>query len=289
MTAQRFFGKVSLLLEMIKFAHTIFALPFTLMSVAIAMTGGFDGRALFWIVAAMVGARTSAMTFNRIIDRGYDALNPRTASRALPKGAIKTGEAWLFLGAATALFVLAAAMLNRLALALSPVALLVIWGYSYTKRFTVLSHLFLGLALAIAPTGAWIAARGRFDWPPVLLSLCVLLWTAGFDIIYACQDVDFDRKTGLYSLPAAIGVGPALHVSLLLHLLTIAGLVALKWVAGLGPAYLIGAAAASVLLLYEHTLVKPGDLSRVNAAFFTINGFVSIGLFVFTLIARWLA
>jgi 4-hydroxybenzoate polyprenyltransferase len=274
--------RLRIILEMIKFEHTVFALPFALMAAVLAAGGLPSWPVLFWILLAMVGARSSAMAFNRLVDYEFDRRNPRTASRALPAGLLTPLQVWLFVVVTTALFFLAAWRLNALALALAPVALAVIWGYSFTKRFTSLCHVFLGLAIGIAPSAAWIAVRGSLDPAPVLLTAAVLLWVGGFDVIYACQDVDFDRGAGLRSLPARLGLARALGISRLMHLGAVALLLALPQRLPLGVVYYIGVAAAAVLLAYEHILVKPHDLSRVNAAFFTVNGFVSIGLFLFT-------
>lgn len=276
--------KLKIILEMIKFEHTLFALPFALMSAFLAARGVPPARPLAWILVAMVGARSSAMSFNRLVDLEYDRRNPRTAGRALPAGILQTGQVWLFFAACVALFVLAAWELNRLAFLLSPVALLVILGYSYTKRFTSLSHFVLGLSLGIAPVGAWVALTGRIQLVPVIICAIVTLWTGGFDIIYACQDTAFDRKAGLRSLPARFGDGPALVLSALLHAGVAVLLLVLWRLAGLGPIYLAGSALAVLLLAYEHTLVRPGDLSRLNAAFFTTNGVISMGLMVFTVV-----
>ena len=267
---------------MIKFEHTVFALPFALMAAMLAAGGVPSWPVLLWILLAMVGARSSAMAFNRLVDYEFDRRNPRTASRALPAGLLTPVQVWLFVLATTALFFLAAWRLNPLALALSPVALAVIWGYSFTKRFTSLCHVFLGLAIGIAPSAAWIAVRGSLDWAPVLLTAAVVLWVGGFDVIYACQDVEFDRSTGLRSLPARLGIGRALALSRLMHVATVLLLLALPQLAPLGVVYYAGVAVVAALLAYEHSLVKPHDLSRVNAAFFTVNGFVSIGLLLFT-------
>jgi 4-hydroxybenzoate polyprenyltransferase len=276
--------------RMIRFSHSVFALPFALASMALAFEGrAFEWSRLLWIVVAMVGARSAAMGFNRLADHAIDARNPRTAARELPRGVLTRAEVWVFVLASSGALVLAAAMLNPLCLALSPVALLVVLGYSYTKRFTDLSHLVLGLALGIAPVGAWIAVRGRFDVVPVLLGLAVLAWVAGFDVIYACQDVDFDRREGLRSIPARFGVGPALLVARGLHLLAVGLLAAVYPLSHLHPVYLAGVAVVGALLAYEHTLVRAGDLSRVNAAFFTMNGWVSLGYLVTTLAGRSLA
>ncbi|HYY42740.1 MAG TPA: UbiA-like polyprenyltransferase, partial [Pyrinomonadaceae bacterium] len=236
---------------------------------------------LLWITAAMVGARSTAMAFNRLADQAFDAANPRTRMRALPAGLLSRKFVWLFTATAAALFFLAAAMLNRLTLLLAPVALLSVLLYSYTKRFTSLSHLVLGWCLCIAPTGAWIAVRGTLDSAvPLLLSLTVLLWTAGFDVLYACQDYDFDRNAGLRSLPARLGIARALWGARLLHAGAFVALVGLYLLTHLGALALIGVVATALLLVYQHRLVRADDLSRLNAAFFTTNAFVSLLLFV---------
>jgi len=264
-------------LEMIKIEHTLFALPFALLGAALAAGGLPSWRQLLWITLAMVGARSAAMAFNRIADREYDAANPRTRDRAIPAGLLSLPFAWGFTVASAALFFLAAAMLNRLTLALAPLALASVLLYSYTKRFTSLSHLALGWCLSIAPTGAWVAVRGAFDSAvPLLLSLVVLLWTAGFDVLYACQDYDFDRRAGLRSLPARLGVARALTVSRLLHAGAFAALLGLYFAAGLGALALLGVLLTGALLVYQHSLVRADDLSRLNAAFFTTNAFVSV-------------
>jgi len=265
---------------MIKIEHTLFALPFALLGAVLAAGGLPAPRQLLWIALAMVGARSCAMAFNRIADRHIDAANPRTRARALPVGQLSLPFAWAFTIASAALFLLAAAMLNRLALALAPVALLSVVLYSYTKRFTSLSHVALGWCLAIAPAGAWVAVRGALDSPvPLLLSLVVLLWTAGFDVLYACQDYDFDRRTGLRSIPARVGVARALWVARLLHAAAFAALVGLYFLTSLGWPALAGVLATGALLVYQHSLVRADDLSRLNAAFFTTNAFVSVILF----------
>ena len=227
------------------------------------------------------------MGFNRLVDQAIDARNPRTASRELPRGIVSRGEAWLFVALSVAVFVLAASMLNPLCLALTPVALAIVLGYSYTKRFTAASHLVLGLALAVAPVGAWLAIRGRFDLVPVVLGLAVLLWVAGVDTLYACQDVEFDRQEGLRSLPAAVGVPRALRLARLMHAGTVLLLLSLFGLAPLHPVYLAGVAAVAAILAWEHSLVGPHDLSRVMQAF-NLNGWVSLGYFVVTATAAWL-
>jgi 4-hydroxybenzoate polyprenyltransferase len=266
---------------MIKIEHTLFALPFAFLGAVLAADGIPSLRQIAWITLAMVGARSAAMAFNRIVDSEYDARNPRTRSRAIPAGILSPAFVWVFTAVSAALFFLAAAMLNKLTLVLSPIALGSILLYSFTKRWTVLSHVVLGWCLAIAPTAAWIAVRGAIDSPvPLLLSLLVLLWTAGFDVLYACQDYDFDVQEGLFSMPKRFGVARSLCVARLLHVQAFAALLALYWVTGLGPFALVGVIATGALLIYQHHLVRADDLSRLNAAFFTTNAFVSVILFL---------
>lgn len=267
-------------LEMIRFSHTLFALPFAILSAVLAAGGWPDAATLGKILLAMVGARSAAMAHNRLVDRELDAANPRTATRALPAGTLSIDYVRAFLVVSVGIFLLAAASLNRLALLLSPVALAILFFYSYTKRFTALSHLLLGLCLAIAPVGAWIAVRGEVELLPVLLGLAVLFWTAGFDVIYSLQDEDHDRRVGLHSLPARFGSRAALVISALLHVLMVALLVAVWRMAGGRELFGVGIAATAGALIYQHAIVRPGDLSRVNAAFFTANGFVSLVLAV---------
>jgi 4-hydroxybenzoate polyprenyltransferase len=264
-------------LEMIKIEHTLFALPFAFLGAVLAARGIPTAWQIVWITVAMVGARSTAMAFNRIADKDYDARNPRTKMRAIPAGALSVTFVVGFTLLAAAIFFVAAAMLNRLTLVLSPLALASVVLYSYTKRWTLLSHLILGWCLAIAPTGAWIAVRGTIDSPiPLLLSLVVMLWTAGFDVLYACQDYDFDRREGLYSIPASFGIARSLWIARTLHAGAFAALVALYFITNLGILALIGLVATGALLIYQHTLVRANDLSRLNAAFFTTNAFVSV-------------
>jgi 4-hydroxybenzoate polyprenyltransferase len=266
---------------MIKIEHTLFALPFAFLGAVLAANGLPSTRQVFWIVLAMVGARSAAMAFNRIADRAFDARNPRTATRALPAGLLSVSFVWIFTIVAAALFLLAAAMLNRLTLVLAPVALVSVLLYSFTKRWTQLSHLVLGWCLSIAPTGAWIAVRGNLaSAVPLLLSLVVLLWTAGFDVLYACQDYEFDRREGLHSIPARVGIVKALWISRGLHVVAFLTLIWLYVVTGLGPVALAGVLATAGLLMYQHRLVRANDLGRLNAAFFTTNAFVSVILLV---------
>ena len=287
-TALGAWRRVALYGRMIRFSHSIFALPFALASFLLATGGALPWRPLLLVVVAMVGARSAAMGFNRLADQHLDALNPRTAARELPRGLLSRAQVWAFVLASSALLVVAAFLLNPLCLALSPVALAIVFGYSYTKRFTSLSHLVLGLGLAVAPVGAWLAVRGAFAAAPVALGAAVLAWVAGFDVIYACQDVDFDRAQGLHSLPARLGVARALLLARALHVATVALLLALWWLVPLHPVYLAGVAGVALLLAYEHSLVKAADLSRVNAAFFTVNGWVGLGYLAATAAAVFL-
>jgi 4-hydroxybenzoate polyprenyltransferase len=262
---------------MIKIEHTLFALPFALLGAVLAANGIPTPRQLVWIAVAMVGARSTAMAFNRIVDRDYDARNPRTSARAIPAGLLSVGFVWMFTFVSAVVFLFAAAMLNRLALVLAPVALASLLLYSFTKRWTLLSHFVLGWCLAIAPTGAWIAVRGDLNSPvPLLLSLVVLLWTAGFDVLYACQDYEFDVAEGLHSIPRTFGVASSLWISRALHLAAFLALTALYLTTRLGVVALLGVVATGILLIYQHRLVKANDLSRLNAAFFTTNAFVSV-------------
>jgi len=278
--------RLRITLEMIKIEHTLFALPFAFLGAALAAREippqpiSFWITKLVWITLAMVGARSAAMTFNRIADRDIDAANPRTASRALPAGLLDLRFAVIFAILSSALFLIAASQLNRLTLILSPVALASVLLYSYTKRFTFLSHLILGWCLSIAPSGAWIAIQGRLTLVPLLLSLSVMLWTAGFDVLYACQDYDFDRKSGLHSIPRRFGIARALWIARGIHGLMFISLVAFFLAANLGWLGFVGVVVTGMLLIYQHSIVKPDDLSRLNAAFFTTNAFVSVILFV---------
>lgn len=272
---------VRITLEMIKIEHTLFALPFAFLGAVLGARGLPSIPQLGWITLSMVGARSTAMAFNRIADREYDARNPRTRTRAIPAGRLSVGFVWAFTIVAATLFLVSAAMLNRLTLMLAPVALASVVLYSFTKRWTLLSHIVLGWCLSIAPTGAWIAVRGTLVSPvPLLLSLVVLLWTAGFDVLYACQDYDFDRREALRSIPARFGIARSLWIARALHAGAFASLVALYWIVQLGSLALIGVLATGTLLVYQHTLVHADDLSRLNAAFFTTNAFVSLILFV---------
>jgi len=279
-----FFAQVRETAEMIKISHSVFALPFALAAAALALRtgdGGWSWNKIAWIVFCAVTARTAAMAQNRLVDARLDAVNPRTAARALPSGRVTRGFVIGLVIFASALFVFGAGQLNRLCLYLSPVALLVVLGYPYAKRFTVHCHVWLGLALGLSPVGAWVAVRGAFvDMAtPILMAMAVTFWAAGFDLIYACQDADHDRKRGLFSIPVRLGVAGALRLSVALHVLCILFLVAIYAVnPHVGWLYGVGLAAAVALLVYEHAIVTPQDLSRVDLAFFTLNGLVSLVL-----------
>jgi 4-hydroxybenzoate polyprenyltransferase len=276
--------------ELVKFSHTLFALPFALLGAALAAHGpdGWHGRVQDWvgILLCMATARSAAMSFNRVADRHYDGLNPRTASRHLPAGLLSVRSVIAFTVVCSLAFIASTLLFlpNRWPLYLSVPVLLWLLGYSYSKRFTSLAHFWLGLSLSLAPLAAWIALRGDVAWPPVLLALAVLLWVAGFDIIYACQDVEFDRSVELRSVPKALGVRRALWLAALCHALMIVPLVGLGLVYPLGPIYFLGVAAVAALLIYEHALVRPDDLTRVNVAFFQVNIMISLGLLVVTVV-----
>jgi 4-hydroxybenzoate polyprenyltransferase len=278
--------RLRLTLEMIKFEHSVFALPFALTGALLAYRAGGFGRwyvwhKLLWIVVAMVGARSAAMAFNRLIDADIDARNPRTKMRHLPAGHLSTAFTWVFVQVSALLFLFAAFELNRLCLELAPAALGLIFFYSFTKRFTSLSHLVLGLCLGIAPAAAWIAMQGSLDARILLLTAAVTFWTAGFDVIYSCQDYVFDCAEGLWSVPRVLGIAGGLRVARLLHVLMIVCLLALVYTLHLGALAVAGTVAVAALLVYEHRLVKANDLSRVNAAFFTMNGYASVLFFLF--------
>jgi len=279
-------GKLASLLEMIKFSHTVFAFPFALMGVVLASLA--NGTAptfgqIFWVCIAMIGARTGAMGLNRIIDARIDADNPRTAERHLPAGRVSSGEAWLMVLGAFTLLLIAAWMLNPLCLKLSPIAIFFLVLYSYCKRFTSMAHIVLGICLAAAPVGAWIALRGDIGWPVMVLGLAVLFWVAGFDIFYALQDYEFDQDKGLFSIPSRFGVERAFQITRVFHIIMILLLLLLAFSPGLGLIYLLGVLVVAGLLVYEHTLVRPDDLSRLDAAFFNMNGYISVTIFLFTL------
>src|SRR5262245_52781634 len=266
---------------MIKWEHSIFALPFALCGAMLAAEGTPTGHQLFWIVVAMVSARSAAMAFNRVADATVDAANPRTRFRAIPTGALSPAFVTTFVLAACAVFVLAASQLNRLALILSPVALAVVLLYSYTKRFTRWSHIVLGFALGIAPAAAWIAIRGSLDPRILLLTAAVTFWVAGFDVLYACQDLEFDRQAGLYSVPRFCGIGKSLWIARAFHVVMLFLLAALALSFGLGKLALVGVVAVFILLAYEHSLVSEHDLGKLNAAFFTMNGVIAVVFFFF--------
>ena len=278
-----FFGMLRTFLETIKFSHTVFALPFALTGAVLAASGLPSLYQIFWILMAMVGARTAAMGLNRLIDAEIDRANPRTSGRAIPAGLLGKKSVALCSGAAVLLFVFSAYRLNFLCFILSPLALFFLVLYSYCKRFTALSHVVLGLCLAVAPVGAWIAIRGSIEIAPLILGSAVLLWVAGFDILYALQDLEFDRSAGLHSIPARLGVRGSLVTARLFHCLTLALFGVLGVVAGLGIFYVAGVVVAALLLAYEHWLVRDGDLAKLDAAFFTMNGYISLTVFFFTL------
>jgi 4-hydroxybenzoate polyprenyltransferase len=272
--------------KMIKLSHSIFALPFALAAAVLAsrqvtVTPAQVGL----IVLCMVTARSSAMGFNRLVDRRYDAANPRTANREIPAGEIGVGAAWAFTLGSAALFVAFSALLGHATLLLSPVAIAVVWGYSLTKRFTALCHVVLGVALGIAPTAVWIALTGTASVTSLLLSVAVATWVAGFDILYSCQDAEFDRSVGLRSIPAVLGNRGALIVSALLHVVTVGCLAALPSVVALGWPYGVGVAAITAVLIYEHWIVRPNDLSRIDKAFFDLNGYISLAFLLAVVLA----
>jgi len=275
-------AKISIFMEMIKFSHTIFALPFALTSALLA-SGGFPSMyQMLWIILAMVGARTAAMAMNRLIDAGIDARNPRTAGRAIPAGLISKGLTLFFIIAAVALMMFAAQMLNPLCLKLSPIALFFLLLYSYCKRFTALAHVVLGICLAAAPIGAWIAIRGTIDAPALVLGGVVLFWVSGFDILYALQDLEFDRSAGLHSIPVALGVNSSLWAARIFHTIMIVLLFTLFNLMQLGTFFLVGIFVVLAMLLYEHWLLKDGNLDKLDAAFFNMNGYISIAIVLFT-------
>jgi 4-hydroxybenzoate polyprenyltransferase len=276
-----FARNLGITLEMIKWEHSIFALPFALTGAMLAAGGVPSWQKLAWIVVCMVTARSAAMAFNRWADADLDAANPRTRSRAIPSGLLSRRFVALFTVVMSGLFLLASAQLNRLTLLLSPVALAVVLFYSYTKRFTRFAHLFLGLALGIAPAAAWIAVRGALDPRILVLMAAVLFWVAGFDVLYACQDFEHDRQTSLNSIPKTIGISGAFAVARFMHLAMVLLLVWLVKLFALGPISWVGIVVVTLLLLYEHMIVSPRDLSRLNAAFFTMNGIISVIFFVF--------
>ena len=277
-------AKLSAIFTDIKIQHTVFALPFAVMSAFIASGGLPETKKLAWIVVCMLGARSAAMAFNRIIDARFDAKNPRTQGRALPSGRVDKNSYWLFLIVFSLVFIFSAGMLNQLALYLSPLALIIIFFYSLTKRFTLYSHFWLGLAISIAPVGAWVAIREEISFVSLLLGTAVVFWLVGFDILYSCMDVKFDRENNLKSIPQRFGVENALRIAFASHVLMILFLVVLlQFVAELGILYSVGVFIVAGLLIYEHSLVRPDDLSKINIAFFNMNGIISIGLMFFVI------
>lgn len=278
------YARIRIFLEMIKFSHTVFALPFAFTGAVLAARGLPSPHQILWIMLAMVGARTAAMGLNRLIDAELDARNPRTSNRALPAGLIGKGTVAVFVLFSVALLLFAAAQLNLLCLYLAPVALFFLLLYSYCKRFTSLAHLVLGLCLGAAPVGAWIAIRGEVETSAVLLGLAVLFWVAGFDVLYALQDLDFDRQSGLHSIPVRLGVRGSLWTARLFHLVMLGLLIAVHIGLGLGPFFLAGLAATVAMLGYEHWLLRNGDLDRLDAAFFNMNGYISVTIFIAALL-----
>jgi 4-hydroxybenzoate polyprenyltransferase len=276
-------NRIKIILEMIKFEHTIFALPFAFTGALMAARGLPAWRQIFWITVAMVGARSAAMGFNRWADRKFDAANPRTKTRALPMGLVTPLQVVLFTAVSSVLLMFAAWRLNPLSFFLSPVALLIVFFYSYTKRFTFLSHAFLGLAIGLAPIGAWIAVTGNIEAPALVLGGAVLFWLLGFDVLYALQDMGFDRETGLHSIPQQFGIRRSLWISRASHTVTMALLFWLSGLLPLGWYYRAGVVTALCLIIYEHTLVRENDLTKLNMAFFNMNGYISVTIFVFTL------
>ncbi len=289
-------SRIRTILEMIKFEHSVFALPFALTGALLAaryptIPGALPGwpaaagwpswRQILWIIVAMVGARSAAMTMNRIIDLRYDRENPRTRARALATGALSVGFAWTFALAASAVLVIAAWQLNALAFKLSPVALAVLFFYSYTKRFTLWSHVVLGFCLGMSPAAAWIAIAGSLDARMLILCAAVTLWVGGFDVLYACQDIEYDKSAGLFSVPKRFGIARALTIARAMHVVMIALLAWLAWSFHLPWPAWVGIAVVAALLAYEHSLVSPNDLSRMNAAFFTVNGYISLLFLLF--------
>lgn len=286
-------GKLKTFFEMIKFEHTIFALPFAYLGAFLAarqisLTGAAFWFKILWITLAMVGARTAAMSLNRLIDRHIDAKNPRTAQRALPAGHLGVGETYMYVLLSFLLLGFAAYELNLLALELMPIAVFFLVFYSYTKRFTWTCHLFLGISLGLAPMGAWIGVTGHWALPPILLGMGVMTWSAGFDIVYACQDVDFDRSEGLHSIPAIFGITRGLEISSLLHVIAPALFVVMGLLLHLSWFYYIGVLVAIILLYRQHRIVSASDLSKIGVAFFNLNGYLSVLLFVFSLLDLYL-
>ena len=280
--------KIKIILEMIKFEHTIFALPFAFTGALLAADGMPAWRTVLWITVAMFGARSAAMGFNRWADRKIDAENPRTKTRALPLKLVTPAQVIVFTAVSSALLLFSARMLNPLSFYLSPLALAIVFFYSYTKRFTYLSHAFLGLGISLAPIGAWIAVTGKMEPPALVLGVAVLFWLLGFDVLYALQDMEFDRKAGLHSIPQRFGIRRSLWISRVSHAVTMAALFWLSIALSLGWPYLTGVFIALCLIVYEHTLVKESDLSTLDLAFFNMNGYISVTVFLFTLLDKLL-
>lgn len=274
--------KIRIFLEMIKFSHTVFALPFALTGALLAAGGFPTVRQIVWIILAMVGARTAAMAMNRLIDAEIDGRNPRTAGRAIPAGLLSGGMTLFFIISATALLLFSAAMLNPLCLKLSPIALFFLVLYSYCKRFTSLAHVVLGICLAAAPIGAWVAIRGQIEAPALVLGAVVLFWVAGFDILYALQDREFDKAAGLHSIPVLLGVEGSLWTARIFHLVMMGLLLGLYSIMQLGSMFMVGILVVAGMLLYEHWLLKDGDLEKLDAAFFNMNGYISLAILLFT-------
>jgi len=278
--------KIAIILEMIKFEHTVFALPFAFTGALLAARGLPSWQTILWITIAMFGARSAAMGFNRWADRYIDAKNPRTKSRALPMGLVTPRQVIAFTLASSALLIIAASMLNPLSLYLSPLALVLLFFYSFTKRFTFFSHVFLGLAISGAPLGAWIAVIGKLEVPAIVLGIAVLLWLVGFDIMYALQDIEFDRGEGLHSIPQRFGIRHSLWIARAAHAVTMTALFWLASLLSLGWIYVLGVFISLCLIVYEHTLVREDDLSKLNFAFFNMNGYISLTVFFFTLLDK---
>lgn len=279
------FQKLQIMLEMIKFKHTVFAMPFALMGAFLAGREFPPLRVFFWVIVAMVGARTAAMTFNRIVDRRFDAANPRTEKRAIPAGKVTMGESWLMVIGSSFVFFFACWMLNTMALIIAPIALSLTFVYSLTKRFTWLCHGVLGVALAFSPLGGWVAVAGSLSGYPWVLSLGVLFWVAGFDCIYACLDADFDRKAGLYSMPASFGRTKAFRLAVFFHVLAFFFFTLTGYLQGLNVVYYIGIVLTGGALFYQHIVVNPKDLSKIQVSFFSMNGFIALTLFIVTWIS----
>lgn len=287
----RFFNRLALILQMIKFEHTLFALPFAYLGAILGskeMLGVLPSWGqLGWVTMAMFGARSAAMALNRVIDRHIDAKNARTEGRAIPMQAISLPFAWVFIVISLLIFGIAASQLNLLAMQLLPLAIFCLVIYSYTKRFTWLCHFVLGIAIGLAPLGGWVATTGQINGLGVLLFITVAFWIAGFDIIYACQDMQFDQQEGLYSIPVRFGLAKALLISSLTHAFTLAGLVGLLMYSHLSLWFAVGIVIATMILIYEHAIVSPTDLSRLNTAFFTMNGVLSVVIFLFAMVDVW--